>query len=91
MNNIFSTILLKHGRDILRELRNAEKTVRKIARWENNRIFNIRCIRYKYTPISAILKTNITGKRAEQIIMKAEKQLLSVRVRHCNFTINKTT
>ena len=69
-------MLRQYGRDVLRELRNAEKTVRKIARWENNRILNICCIRYKYTRISAILKTNIKGKGTEQIIMKAENNYL---------------
>ena len=73
----------------LKLLRSAEKTVRKIARWENHKRFNVRCSRYKITPTSINMTTNITGVRAQHIVKKAELQLLGVRIRQCTYTIKK--
>ena len=63
--------------------------MRKIARWENHERFNVRCSRYKITPICISMTTNITGVRAQHIVKKAELQLLGVRIRQRTYTIKK--
>ena len=75
--------------NILKLLRSAEKTVRKIARLENHKRFDVRCSRFKMTPTSISVTTNVTGARAQHIVKKAELQLLGVRIRQCTYTIKK--
>ena len=82
-------VYMDNGREVLKLLRSAEKTVRKIARWENHKRFNVRCSRYKITPTSISMTTNVTGVRAQHIVKKAQLQLLGVRIRQCTYTIKK--
>ena len=63
--------------------------MRKIARRENHKRFNVRCSRYKITPTSISMTTNVAGVRAQHIVKKAEVQLLGVRIRQCTYTIKK--
>eukprot|EP00918_Siedleckia_nematoides_P099043 GHVU01216749.1.p2 GENE.GHVU01216749.1~~GHVU01216749.1.p2 ORF type:complete len:210 (+),score=16.41 GHVU01216749.1:99-728(+) len=85
----FHIVLRQHGREVLNTLRQAEKTVKKIARWENHKKFNVRCVRQNISPTGISLNTIIAGIKADKIIKKAEKQLLKVRIRQCTYTINK--
>ena len=63
--------------------------MRKIAQWENHIRFNVRCSRYKITPTSISMTTNVTGVRAQHIVKKAELQLLGVRIQQCTLMIKK--
>ena len=45
--------------------------------------------RYKITPTSIKLNTNITGVRAQHIVKKAELQLLGVSLWQCTYMIDK--
>ena len=56
---IFNIVLRQHGREVLKLLRSVEKTVRKIARWENHTQFNIRCSRHKIILTSIGMKETI--------------------------------
>ena len=88
-NNFQAVILRQHGRDVLRNLRAAENTAVKIAKWTNHRIFNITCIRADIIPNSLKLGSVVRGTNAAIVLRKAEKRLLDIRVRQCSFTIAK--
>ena len=66
-----------------------EKTTQKIARWTNNRHFNVRCVHNNIVPSSIKLKSNVKGLSANKILQKAEKKLLNIRISQCTFTIKK--
>ena len=87
--NLFGKILSQHGRETVQILRKAERIGAKISSWRNHRTFNLRCLKSNVTPPSVKLVSNVQGARAEQILKKAEKDLLEVRIRHCNFTLDK--
>ena len=88
-NNFQAVILRQHGRDVLRNLRAAENTAVKIAKWTNHRIFNIRYIRADIIPNSHKLGPVVRGTNAAIVLRKAEKRLLEIRVKQCSFTIAK--
>ena len=89
--NIFSNIICQHGRDVIKVLSGAQRstTVKKLARWQNHRTFNIRCAKSNVIPTSLKLITIITGTKASVILHSAERKLLNVRIHQCTFTINK--
>ena len=39
--NVFDCILRQHGREVLKRVRKGEKTLGKLARWQNHKHFNI--------------------------------------------------
>ncbi len=88
-NNFQAVILRQHGRDVLRNLRAAENTAVKIAKWTNHRIFNIRCIQADIVPNSLKLGSVVRETNATIVLRKAEKRLLEIRVKQCSFTIAK--
>ena len=88
-SNIHYYILRQHGRDVLKRLRNVERTSEKLARWRNHRVFNLRCSHSNIIPNHVKLKSNITGTKAVKVVNKAEKRLLNIRIAQCNFTIRK--
>ena len=90
-NNTFSNVIRQHGREVLNMLRKTEKTVRKIARWVNRKVYNVRCRKMALVPPSVRLTSNIVGIRANKILSRAEHQLLDVRIRQCDYTIKKLT
>ena len=87
--NIHYEILSQHGRDALKILRQAESTGKKIESWRNHRMFNLRCLRSNVFPTSIRLFSHVKGKAAENVLNKAEKNLLEIRIRQCIFTIKK--
>ena len=70
-------------------VRKGEKTLGKLARWQNHKHFNIRCRYNNITPNSLKLRTCMKGVKTMKIIHNAEKKLLQERIRQCNFTIRK--
>ena len=87
--NIYAKILSQHGRDVLNAFRKAKNTGSKISSWRNHRMFNLRCKHCDVTPPSVKLSSNIPGSTAKDILHKAEKKLIEVRIRQCNFTLQK--
>ena len=84
-----SKILSQHGRDALKILRKTERIGAKVAHWSNHRAFNLRCVKSGVIPPSVRLFSNVEGEAARNILKKAEKSLLEVRLRHCIFTLRK--
>ena len=82
-------LLSQHGREVIVIFRKAERTGNKLANWRNHRMFNLRCLHKDVIPVSVKLVSNVRGTEARKILCKAEKRLLEVRIRHCNFTIAK--
>ena len=79
----------QHGREVVKGLRELEKTANKIARWKNHRHFNVRSVHNNVTPNSLRLKTSVKGITAQKIIKQAEKKLTNLRISQCSFTIDK--
>ena len=73
-NNFQAVILRKHGRNVLRNLRAAENTAVKIAKWINNRIFNIRCIQADIVPNSLKLDSVVRGTNTAIVPRNAENR-----------------
>ena len=89
IENLHSRLHRQHGRDVVKGLRELEKTARKIANWRNHRHFNVRCVHNNVTPTSIRLKSSVKGEAAQKILRKTEKKLLNVRIRQCTYTLEK--
>ena len=87
--NIHNKILSQHGRDVLELYRKAEKTGTNISSWKNHRMFNLRCLHNNVIPTSVKLVSNVNGDKADQILCKAEKRLLQIRISQCSYTLKK--
>ena len=57
-----------------------KNTATKLARHRNHLRFNLHCKHNGITPISLRLRTNVWGVQAENIIKRAERSLLGVRI-----------
>ena len=89
IGNLHSRLHRQHGRDVVKGLRELEKTAGKIARWKNHRHFNVRCVHNDVTPNSIRLKSSVKGDTAQKILRKTEKKLTNLRISQCTYTINK--
>jgi hypothetical protein len=87
--NLHSWILSQHGREVLKMLRLMEKTTEKLARWKNNKHFNLRCVRCNVVPKCLHLKPPIKGTSAKNLIQKTERRLLNIAIAQCQYTIRK--
>ena len=84
--NFHHKIRCEYGENSLKLVRDYEKTVLKHATFKNHLRFNLRCKHKDVIPVSLRLKTSVTGKQARNIIHKAEKSLLRIRIGQ---TVNK--
>ena len=75
------------GTSTLKEVRQLENMVRKIARYKNHLHFTLRCKHQGLTPVSLKLKTSLKVPKAIEIVTKAEKDLLDLRVRDINYRL----
>ena len=57
------------------------------AKWSNNPHFNLYAKRFQLFPVSLSISTAVKGPRAESIIFRAKKSLLSERIRQTNISI----
>ena len=62
--------------------------VKKMVDFGNHRRFTLRCLEVGITPVSLRLKNNIRILRSLEIIRRAERELLNVKMRCINNTIN---
>jgi hypothetical protein len=85
----FKTIPSTWTRDVLKAVRKLENIEKKIARWKNHRLFNIRCLRVDIIPASIRLDSTVRGRNADKIIHNTERKLLNERIKICEFTIKK--
>jgi hypothetical protein len=70
-------------------LRLMEKMTEKLARWKNNKHFNLRCVRCNVVPKCLHLKPPIKGTSAKNLIQKTERRLLNIAIAQCQYTIRK--
>ena len=78
--NFHSSIRLNYGKDCLDNIRCLEKTGQKIARYRNHLRFSLHCKHQSITPVSLRLSSTVKGNKANNILRRAEKGLLNVRV-----------
>ena len=78
--NIHNNIRCEYGQEYVKLVRDYENTALKLARHRNHLRFNLHCKHHGVTPISLRLHTNIQGKHADNIIKRAERSLLGVRI-----------
>lgn len=71
---------LRDGYDILKSVRDYEKTARKIARFRNHLHFSLHCKHHDVTPVSLKLNSSVKGSQADRILRRAERSLLNVRI-----------
>ena len=88
MRNIPQHISKEFGKDVLAILRKFESINMKICDYKNHRRFSLRCLSNSLTLVSLKLKNNIRIHKSDCIIQKAEKGLLSKRVRNINNILN---
>lgn len=71
----------------LHMVREYERSSRKLADYRNNLCVNLRCRQHRVVPNSLRLGSTVKGHRAGQILLKAQNQLQSKRIRQIHFTI----
>jgi len=86
--NLFNHIRSNYGQKTVSQVRDLERTERKIARNRNHLVFSLRCKELNLTPNSLRIKCPIKTARARDIINKAQKDLLRERIRNINNKIN---
>ena len=84
MRNLHLIILQEFGIEARRLLREWERLRLRSSDYKNHRIFSLRCIHKELIPVSIKLKSTLDTPKARQIIRKAEKDLLQVRVKAIN-------
>ena len=78
--NIHANLKANYGSDILKKVRKWENSEQKLARFQNHLHFNLHCKHHHLTPTSLKLTRAVHGSRADQIIQKAERALLNIRI-----------
>ena len=88
--SIFKYLKGKYGEDSVKQLRNWEVLVRKMADFGNHRYFAFKCIKVRITPVSCKIRNPLQNKTQKryQIIHKAERRMLYERVRNINSILN---
>ena len=84
MRNLHAFITQEFGEESVLKLHLWEKTEKKMADFQNHRRFTIKCLKNNIIPVSIKLKTSIFTRKANEIIRRAERQLLNERVRTIN-------
>ena len=59
-----------------------------MANFKNHRRFSLRCLKQDVIPVSIRMKTNVKTQRGLYIVKRAQKTLLSERIRSVNNMIN---
>ena len=78
--SLHSIIRDEYGQDCVKLVRDYENSAKKIANFKNHLRFNLHCKHHGVVPPSLKLSSNVNGKKAENILRRAEKQLLNVRI-----------
>ncbi|XP_072038548.1 uncharacterized protein [Amphiura filiformis] len=78
--NFHASIRNDYGKDCLNNIRQLEKTGCKIARYRNHLRFSLHCKHQRITPVSLRLSSTVKGTKADNILRRAERSLLNVRI-----------
>ena len=84
MRNLHAFINQEFGEENVLKLRLWEKAEKKMADYQNHRIFTIKCLKRDIIPVSIKLRTSLHTRKASQIVRKTEKQLLNEHIRTIN-------
>ena len=91
MRNLHQLLLQEDGIEARHLVRLWEKLQIRASEYKNHRIFTLRCIHNDLVPSSIKLKSTLKSTRANQILRKAEKDLLQARVKSINFILDQTS
>ena len=91
MRNLHQLLLQEDGIEARRLFRLWEKLQLRTSEYKNHRIFTLRCIHNDLVPSSIKLKSTLKSTRANQILRKAEKDLLQARVKSINYILDQTS
>ena len=91
MRNLHQLLLQEDGIEAWRLFRLWEKLQLRASKYKNHRIFTLRCIHNDLVPSSIKLKSTLKSTRANQILRKAEKDLLQARVKSINYILDQTS
>ena len=78
--NLHSIIRCEYGSGGLNFVRDYENCAKKVARFRNHLRFNLHCKHHGVTPVSLRLHSTVQGKSADNILRRAERSLLGVRI-----------
>ncbi|XP_072043129.1 uncharacterized protein [Amphiura filiformis] len=82
--NLFKSLRDIYGKTTVKHLRDLENCERKLARHRNHLVYTLRCRDLSLTPPSLKIKCPINTKKAKDIILQAQRNLLRERVRVIN-------
>ena len=88
MRNLHMHLSIEYGKESVKIFCQWEKYEKMMADFTNHRRFTLRCLSEDWVPVSICLKQNIKTPKGLQIIRKAERALLTERVRSINNTLN---
>ena len=91
MRNLHQLLLQEDGIEAWQLFRLWEKLQLRTSKYKNHRIFTLRCIHNNLLPSSIKLKSTLKSTRANQILRKAEKDLLQARVKSINYILDQTS
>ena len=91
MRNLHLILLQEYGIEARHLFREWERLQLRNSDYKSHRIFTLRCVHKELVPVSIKLKSTLTTPKARQIIRKAEKDLLQVRVKAINNTLDQVT
>ena len=79
--SFFTRLTREYGMECKLNVRNLQKTARKIGRYQNHLVFTLRCKQKQLIPNGLKLKRPVNTHRAQQILDKGERALLNERIR----------
>ena len=91
MRNLHQLLLQEDGIEARCLFRLWEKLQLRTSKYKKHRIFTLRCIHNDLVPSSIKLKSTLKSTRANQILKKAEKDLLQARVKSINYILDQTS
>ncbi len=86
--NLFKQVRTNYGQNTVKIIREWDKNGKKLARSRNHLVFNLRCKDEEVCPSSLKIKCPIKTKTAEDIVIKARKDLLRERIRITHNKVN---
>ena len=76
----YKAIKEEHGIEVLQKVRKWENLSKSAGRYRSHQKFYLQCKHLDLTPTGIKLKTTVEGNDARNILRKAEKALLNVRI-----------
>ena len=88
MRGLVKLIVQKYGKNTTAIFRKWEKMEGKISDFKNHQRFSLKCLDKGLVPVCLRIKNLIRTQKGEEIIHKAEKQLLNKRIKNTNNTLD---